>query len=103
MKGEPDLERNRLKLGPALERKRPKRNHREVLDIPQSRFLKHIWANLKEKEKKKLVAADEKAKERLAATGRTWLKVKYTIEDKSIESLVVEVKSYKILKICPPP
>ena len=34
MKGEPDLERNRLKLGPALERKRPKEII-EVLDIPQ--------------------------------------------------------------------
>ena len=53
--------------------------------------MKHIWANLKEKDKKKLVAADEKAKERLAATGRTWPRVKYTNEDKSIESLVVEV------------
>ena len=53
--------------------------------------MKHIWANLKEKEKKKLVAADEMAKERLATTGRTWPRVKYTIEDKSIESLVVEV------------
>ena len=72
------------------------RDPKEIIEVLawtylKGRFLKHIWANLKEKEKKKLVAADEKAKERLAATGRTWPKVKYTIEDKSIESLVVEV------------
>ena len=53
--------------------------------------MKHISATLKEKDIEKLVAADEKAKERLAATGRTWPRVKYTIEDKLIESLVVEV------------
>ena len=62
----------------------------------RGRFLGHIMATLKEKDKENLVAADKRAKEeRLAKTGRTWADLYYTTEeDEEILEYIVEKQQY---------